>query len=191
MEILIDVTMLESARKQEAKANVAKSEFLARMSYEIRTPLNGIIGMADVLNKYHLSEEVGDMVGLLRRSTEVLLSIINDILDFSKIESGKMILDEVPFNLREEINYCMDLANTSIPLNDLKLVCTVDDNVPEFVVGDPFRLRQVLTNLINHSVKNTEKGEIRLKCMLKSNKNGIITLGFELLDTGMSLIKPA
>ena len=114
MEILIDVTMLESARKQEAKANEAKSEFLARMSYEIRTPLNGIIGMTDVLKKYHLTTEVKEIVGLLHRSTEVLLSIINDILDFSRIESGKMILDEVPFNLREEINYCTDLAKTNI-----------------------------------------------------------------------------
>jgi signal transduction histidine kinase/CheY-like chemotaxis protein len=189
MEILIDVTMLESARKQEVKANVAKSEFLARMSYEIRTPLNGIIGMADVLNKYDLSAEVKELVSLLRRSTEVLLSIINDILDFSKIESGKMILDEVPFDLREEITYCIDLARTYIPPNDLNLVCTIDDNVPESVIGDPFRLRQVLSNLISHSFRNTEKGEIRLKCMLKNSKNGIITLGFELLDTGLSFDK--
>jgi signal transduction histidine kinase/CheY-like chemotaxis protein len=189
MEILIDVTMLESARKQEAKANEAKSEFLARMSYEIRTPLNGIIGMTDVLKKYHLTPEVKEIVGLLHRSTEVLLSIINDILDFSRIESGKMILDEVPFDLREEISYCTDLAKTNITANDLNLICTVDDNVPESIIGDPFRLRQVLTNLINHSIRNTEQGEIRLKCMLKNNKNGIITLGFELLDTGRSFDK--
>jgi CheY-like chemotaxis protein len=97
-----------------------------------------------------------------------------------------MILDEVPFNLREEITYCTDLANTDIPANDLKLSCTVDDNVPESIIGDPFRLRQILTNLITHSVRNTEKGEIRLKCMLKNNRNGIITLEFELLDTGRS-----
>jgi len=97
-----------------------------------------------------------------------------------------MILDEVPFNLREEITYCTDLAKTNISANDLKLICTVGDNVPESIIGDPFRLRQVLTNLINHSVRNTEKGEIHLKCMLKNSKNGIITLGFELLDTGRS-----
>jgi signal transduction histidine kinase/CheY-like chemotaxis protein len=189
MEILIDVTLLESARKQEAKANVAKSEFLARMSYEIRTPLNGIIGMADVLNKYDLSAEVNDIVTLLRRSTEVLLSIINDILDFSKIESGRMILDEIPFNLREEISYCIDLAKTYIADNNLDLVWSVNDNVPESIIGDPFRLRQVLTNLINHSIKNTEKGEIRLKCMLKSRENGVVILGFDLLDTGLSFDK--
>ncbi|MFZ0282658.1 MAG: histidine kinase dimerization/phospho-acceptor domain-containing protein, partial [Bacteroidales bacterium] len=110
LEMLIDVTNLESARKQEANASSAKSEFLARMSYEIRTPLNGIIGMTDILEKQELPGEARDMLGLLRRSTEVLLSIINDILDFSKIESGKMIIDEIPFNLREEIVYCYDLA---------------------------------------------------------------------------------
>ena len=189
MEILNDVTLLESARKQEAKANEAKSEFLARMSYEIRTPLNGIIGMTDVLKKNNLAPEAKEIVGLLHRSTEVLLSIINDILDFSRIESGKMILDEVPFNLREEITYCTDLAKTNISANDLKLICTVDDNVPESIIGDPFRLRQVLTNLLNHSVRNTEKGEIHLKCMVKNSKSGIITLGFELLDTGRSFDK--
>jgi signal transduction histidine kinase/CheY-like chemotaxis protein len=189
LEILIDVTMLESARKQEAKANVAKTEFLARMSYEIRTPLNGIIGMTDVLNKFDLSTEIKDIVNLLHRSTEVLLNIINDILDFSRIESGKMILDEVPFNLREEINYCKDLTRTNISSNDIDLACSIEDNVPESIIGDPFRLRQVLTNLLNHSVRNTTKGQIRLKCALKSNKNGIITLGFELLDTGSSFDK--
>lgn len=184
LEILIDVTLLESARKQEAKANKAKSEFLARMSYEIRTPLNGIIGMTDVLKKYHLTTELKNIIGLLQRSTEVLLSIINDILDFSRIESGKMILDEVPFNLREEITYCIDLARTNISSNDFQFNCTIDDKIPERIIGDPFRMRQILTNLINHSVKNTEKGEVSLKCFLKGIKDGIVTLGFEILDTG-------
>lgn len=189
MEILIDITMLESARKKEEKANEAKSEFLARMSYEIRTPLNGIIGMTDVLKKHNLSDEVRDIVSLLHRSTEVLLSIIDDILDFSRIESGKMILDEVPFNLREEINYCTDLARTNIPANDINFTFTVEENVPKSIIGDPYRVRQILTNLINHAVRNTEKGEIRMKCMLKDNKDGIIKLGFEIADTGRSFDK--
>ncbi len=186
MEILIDVTMLESARQQEAKANVAKTEFLARMSYEIRTPLNGIIGMTDVLYKFSLSPEVLEIVNLLRRSTEVLLNIINDILDFSKIESGKMILDEIPFNLHEEITYCYDLARTNMLQTRAELNITVDEDVPESIIGDPFRLRQVISNLLNNSVKNTEQGEIRLRCMMKSNDKGHITLGFEIQDTGKS-----
>ena len=189
MEILIDVTMLESARKHEAKANVAKSEFLARMSFEIRTPLNGIIGMTDVLSKFDLSAEVRDIVSLLHRSTEVLLSIINDILDFSRIESGKMILDEVPFNLREEIIYCIDIARTHILTNELNLSYSVGENVPESIIGDAFRLRQVLTNLMNNSIRNTEKGEIILNCSLKSSSDGVIVIGFDLLDTGLSFDK--
>lgn len=189
LEMLIDVTMLESARKQEAEANVAKSEFLARMSYEIRTPLNGIIGMTDVLNRYKLEGEAKDIVSLLRRSTEVLLNIINDILDFSKIESGNMILDEIPFNLREEIVYCFDLARTNIDEKTVKLTCQVDESVPEKIIGDPFRLRQIFTNLLNHSISNTQKGEIRFECRLRDNKNGMITIEFELRDTGSNYDK--
>jgi signal transduction histidine kinase/CheY-like chemotaxis protein len=189
MEILIDVTMLESARKQEAKANVAKSEFLARMSYEIRTPLNGIIGMTDVLNKYELTDETKEIVSILRRSTEILLNIINDILDFSKIETGKMILDEIPFDLREEVSYCADLAKTYIADKDVRFSYSVDENVPESIIADSFRLRQVLTNIIYHSARNTEKGEIRLNCRLQSNRSGIVTLGFELADTGINFDK--
>ena len=189
MNILIDVTMLESARKQEAKANNAKSEFLARMSYEIRTPLNGIIGMTDVLKKFDLTSEVSEIVNLLHRSTEVLLSIINDILDFSKIESGKMLLDEIPFNIREEIDYCINLTRTYMAESKVALICTVDDLVPESIIGDPFRLRQILINLLNHSVRNTDEGEIRLNCIVKSSMNGIVTIGFELLDTGRSFDK--
>ncbi|OFY67876.1 MAG: hypothetical protein A2V64_10640 [Bacteroidetes bacterium RBG_13_43_22] len=189
MEILIDVTMLESARKQEAKANVAKSEFLARMSYEIRTPLNGIIGMTDVISKYELNTEVREIVLILRRSTEVLLNIINDILDFSKIETGRMILDEVPFDLREEVSYCADLAKTYITDKDVSFSYDVDTNIPESIVADPFRLRQVLTNLIYHSARNTDRGEIRLNCRQQSNKSGIVTLGFELSDTGLNFDK--
>ena len=184
MEILIDVTMLESARKQEAKANVAKSEFLARMSYEIRTPLNGIIGMTDVINKYELSAEVKEIVSILRKSTEVLLNIINDILDFSKIETGRMILDEIPFDVREEISYCADLVKTYIADKDVVFSYHVDEKVPESIIADPFRLLQVLTNLIYNSSRNTPDGEIILSCRLESNKSGIVTLGFELSDTG-------
>ncbi len=186
MELLIDVTMLESARKQEAEANSAKTEFLARMSYEIRTPLNGIIGMTDVLSRQNLKVEVKDLVSLLRRSTEVLQNIITDILDFSRIETGKMILDEIPFNIREEFNYCIDLARTYLEEKSVTLFSSVNEDVPENIVGDPFRLRQVITNLINNSINNTDEGEIRITCSLKAKHERIITLLFELTDTGKS-----
>ncbi|MGB4292971.1 MAG: response regulator [Bacteroidales bacterium] len=189
LEVLIDVTMLESARKQEVKANIAKTEFLARMSYEIRTPLNGIIGMSDILNKYDLSPEVRDIVYLLRRSTEVLLGIVNDILDFSKIESGKMILEETAFNIREEVYYAIDLAKPLAKERNVTILCEVDDSVPETVIGDPYRLRQILVNLINHSTSNTENGEVHVRILKKSEKSGVITIGFEILDTGKAFDK--
>ncbi|HRT89974.1 MAG TPA: response regulator [Bacteroidales bacterium] len=189
VDILIDVTMLESARKQEEKANIAKTEFLARMSYEIRTPLNGIIGMSDILTRFELTPEVKDIVSLLRRSTEVLLGIVNDILDFSKIESGRMMLEETPFNIREEIFYAIDLGRANANERQVSIFCNIEDQVPETVIGDRYRLRQVLVNLINHSVYNVEKGEVRVNCTLKSNKNGIITLGFDILDTGRAFDK--
>ena len=184
MEILIDVTMLESARKQEERANAAKSEFLARMSYEIRTPLNGIIGMADMLGRSKLDPEVLEMVIILRRSTELLLGIINDILDFSHIESGRVILDEVPFEIREEVGYCFDFAQNRLEDKKLEITCVVDDDVPGSIIGDPFRLRQVLSNITLFAVQNTIEGAISISCRIKSNKEGLITLDFDFKDTG-------
>jgi signal transduction histidine kinase/CheY-like chemotaxis protein len=189
LEILIDITLLESARKQEAKANVAKSEFLARMSYELRTPLNGIIGMSDIINRYDLSREAREVVILLRRSTELLLEIINDILDFSKIESGKMILDEIPFSLRDEINYSVDLAKTYLEEKGILISSVIENKVPESIIGDPFRLRQILTNLLNFSIKNTEEGEISINCSIQDKKEGIIEFLFEIRDTGKVVSK--
>ena len=186
MEMLADVTLLEKARKQEAGASTAKSEFLARMSYEIRTPLNGIIGMADLLNRFSLSGEAKEIAGLLRSSAGVLLNIINDILDFTKIESGKMIIDEIPFNLRKEIQHCMDLIKAGTGDKEIIFTSRIDENIPERIIGDPFRIRQILTNLLNNSVYNTKKGEICLICTRQSGPAGIVPLQFEVLDTGNS-----
>ena len=185
MEILIDVTMLETARKLELKANVSKSEFLARMSYEIRTPLNGIIGMTDVLTYFDLSSEVKEILSLMRRSTEALVNIINDLLDFSKIETGKMILDEVPFTFREEFNLGVERARAYMT-EDIELETIVEESVPGSIIGDPVRLRQIITNLLNHSIKATEKGRIRLVCHLRSYNNKVVKLEFELSDNGTS-----
>lgn len=189
MEILIDVTMLESARKLEAKANTAKSEFLTRMSYEIRTPLNGIIGMADMLGKHKLNNEVNEIVTILRRSTELLLNIINDILDFSHIESGKVILDEIPFDLRQELSYCFDFAQSHLEGKKITISCDLDEAIPDSVIGDPFRLRQILTNVTQFALQKTEEGEIEIICREKSQKEGIITIEFDLKDTGAGYSK--
>ena len=189
MEVLIDVTKLEAALKQEAKSNIVMSDFIARMSYEIRTPLNGIIGMADVLTRSDLTPAVRQISTLLQRSTEVLLGIVNDILDYSRIESGRIILDETPFDIRKEIIYCTDIARSTLAGREVVLLPTISDNVPEIIIGDPYRFRQVITNFISHSVKNTERGEILLNCDIVTDRNGVITLRFNLRDTGKSFDK--
>jgi CheY-like chemotaxis protein len=145
--------------------------------------------MADILSKQPLSGETMEIVVVLRRSTEMLLRIVNDILDFSKIETGKMLLDEFPFNFRDEINYCAELVNTYIKGKDINFSVNIDRNIPESIIADPYRLRQILTNLVSHSATNTENGEIRLDCRLKNSRSGIITLEFVLLDTGAAFDK--
>ena len=183
MMILIDVTLLEIARKQEAKANEAKSEFLARMSHEIRTPLNGIIGMADILDKIDKSKESKGIIDLIKSSSDLLLAIINDLLDFSKIEAGRLMLDEIPFNLRQEIDYCFNVASTT-KNDDVIIEWHIDESVPETVIGDPFRFRQVITNLLFTSTKHTSKGRILLNCHSETAGQGVLFLKFDLKDTG-------
>lgn len=184
LEVLIDVTTLESARKQEADANIAKSELLARMSFEIRTPLNGIIGMTEMLNRSELPEQSKEVTRLLRRSADLLLTIINDIFDVSKVETGKMILDEVPFRLRQEITYCVNLVKRENPETLVKIISTVDDAVPDNLIGDPYRLRQVITNLLYNSLAGTQTGEIMLECSVRRSEGNLFILGFTVTDTG-------
>lgn len=184
LEVFIDVTTLESARKQEAEANIAKSELLARMSYEIRTPLNGIIGMTEMLNRSDLPDDTKELAMLLKRSADLLLNIINDIFDVSKVETGKMILDEIPFSLREEIAYCRNLVKRENPDSMVPIIAETDQSVPENLIGDPYRLRQVITNLLYHSLSSTQTGEIRLHCSVKEADANVITLEFTLTDTG-------
>ena len=184
LETLIDITELESARTHEAQANRAKSEFLARLSFEIRTPLTGIIGMTDIISRNKLPEEIRDIVNVLKKSSEDLLNIRDDILDFSKIETGNLVLEEIPFNLRDEIDYCSEKARILLAGKDIQFSSLVDENVPVSIISDPYRLRQILTNLINHSVRNTAKGKISLHCSLLGNDNGHVKLVFELSDTG-------
>lgn len=183
----IDITPLEKARKYEAAMNNAKSEFLAKMSHEIRTPMNGIIGMTDALNKDNLTKEQAEYIDIVKRSADLLLSIIDDILDHSKIEAGKMQLEELPFKLSDEIKLSLDLFKAIIDDKGLKFIINIDDNVPEDIIGDPFRLRQVLSNFISNAVKFTHEGEIRLSVKIEEAYNGNVSLLFEVADTGVGI----
>ena len=183
MIVLMDVTLLETARKQEAKAQESKSEFLTKISHEIRTPLNGIIGMIDMLAKKENDPETHKIINLVKNSSDLLMEIVNDMLDFSKIEGGGLVLDEVPFDIREEIEYCFNVEDTLVK-ERIKINWETDSNVPESVIGDPFRLRQVITNLLATSLEHTEKGEVKLNVSSEKVGKGIVSLKFDLRDTG-------
>jgi PAS domain S-box-containing protein len=189
LEVFIDVTALESARRQEANANVAKTELLARMSFEIRTPLNGIVGMTEMLSRSDLPEESMEIARLLRRSADLLVTIVNDIFDVSKVESGKMILDEIPFRLREEVTYCVNLVKRENPDTMVRFVSVIDKGVPENLIGDPYRLRQIITNLFYNSLAGTQTGEINLHCRVSASSGNQFTLMFTLTDSGKTYSK--
>jgi len=183
MIVLMDVTLLETARKQEARAQESKSEFLTKISHEIRTPLNGIIGMIDMLANKEIDPESYKIINLVKNSSDLLMEIVNDMLDFSKIEGGGLVLDEVPFDIRKEIEYCFNVEDTLVK-ERVKINWEADSNVPESVIGDPFRLRQVITNLLATSLEHTQKGEVRLKVSSEKVGKGIVSLRFDLKDTG-------
>lgn len=187
LSAFVDVTPIEKARKYEATANTAKSELLAKMSHEIRTPMNGIIGMTEALDQENLTPNQKEYVEIVRRSSDLLLNLIDDILDFSKIEAGKMQLEEIPFKLREEVKFAVDLFRPVIEEKNLEFYLRINPEVPENIIGDPFRLRQVLTNLISNAVKFTHEGEIAVGVELEEEYDHNLTLSFYVDDTGVGI----
>jgi PAS domain S-box-containing protein len=189
VQSFIDVTPIEKSRKREISANMAKSEFLAKMSHEIRTPMNGIIGMADSLAQQNFTLEQAEQIQIIRKSADLLLNILNDILDISKIEAGKMVLEEIPFKIREDINFALELFKVSAEEKKIKISGSVEPNVPNNIIGDPFRLRQIIINLVGNSLKFTHEGEIKLNVALLEEYNRNLTLQFTVEDTGVGIPK--
>jgi PAS domain S-box-containing protein len=189
IEAIFDVTSLEKARKYEAASNNAKSEFLAKMSHEIRTPMNGIIGMVDALEKSKLKEEQKDQLRVIKKSADLLMNIINDVLDISKIEAGKMQIEEIPFSLREEIKLSIELFKPIVEEKGLEIHSAIKSEVPDNLIGDPYRLRQVITNLVSNAVKFTHEGRVVISCQLEEKYSANVILQFCVEDTGIGISK--
>ncbi|HDS06375.1 MAG TPA: response regulator [Bacteroides sp.] len=184
---LIDVSPIEKSRKVEVAANKAKSDFLAAMSHEIRTPMNGILGMVNDLLEIKTGREIRSKIEVIKRSADLLLTIINDILDFSKIEAGRMMLEEIPFVLSDELELVGELFRPLARDKGLELQIDQREDVPNKLIGDPFRLRQVISNLVSNAVKFTEQGRIVIRAQLMESYRSQVNILFTVEDTGIGI----
>jgi len=180
------VADFETARERAEAANTTKSEFLANMSHEIRTPLNGIIGMTNLTLDTGLTDEQREYLGMVKSSADHLLRIVNDILDFSKIEAGQLELESIHFSLRETVESALEPLSLKTREMGLELIPFVDPLVPDGLVGDPLRLRQIIVNLVDNSIKFTEEGEIALRIELEAASESL-ELHFSVSDTGIGI----
>ncbi|RLM15616.1 two-component sensor histidine kinase BarA [Gibbsiella quercinecans] len=178
---------LDLAKKRAQEAARIKSEFLANMSHELRTPLNGVIGFTRQMLKTELSVTQADYLQTIERSANNLLSIINDVLDFSKLEAGKLVLEHIPFSLRDTLDEVIVLLAPSAHEKGLELTLDVHNDVPDQVIGDSLRLQQVITNLLGNAVKFTETGNIDIRIEQRNQLAHQVELEVQIHDTGIGI----
>jgi PAS domain S-box-containing protein len=178
---------LEAARKRAEEATRAKSEFLANISHEIRTPMNAVVGMTELALATRITREQREYLTAIESSADALLTLVNDLLDFSKIEARKLQLDRVGFNLRDALEDTMRVLAPRAHQKGLELACHIHPEVPDALVGDPLRLRQIVVNLVGNAIKFTEHGEVVLHVEAESRRNSNAQLRFSVTDTGIGI----